>query len=310
MKYLFGPVNSRRLGRSQGIDLIPNNVCNFNCIYCEVGSRGLVTAERREYTPTAEIIAELDQLFADEARSQAIDVFTVTATGEPTLHTGIGRVITHLKRKTAKPVAVLTNGSLLSLPEVRAALLAADIVIPSLDAARPASFRKINRPPTNTDLAAIVAGLQQFTAEFSGQVWLEILLAKGINDQDEDIAALRGAIQEIKPDRVQLNTVVRPPLEKFAQPLSHGELLHVAQQLGGKVEIIAAFKQGESKHFTPLQAEEIVQMLHRRPCTADDIRVALNLEPGAVTSCLDELALAGRIKATPHAGKDYWTTTA
>ncbi len=308
MKYLFGPVNSRRLGRSQGIDLIPNNVCNFNCIYCEVGARGQISGERREYTPTAEIIAELEQLFADEARVTAIDVFTVTATGEPTLHLGIGKVIAYLKGKTTKPVAVLTNGSLLSLPEVRLALLAADIVIPSLDAARPVSYRKINRPLASADLESIIAGLQQFGREFKGQVWLEILLAKGINDQPEDIVALKEAIQRINPSRVQLNTVVRPPLEKFAQPLSHEELLQVAAQLGDKVEIIATFTHGASKNFTPLQAEEIVQMLQRRPCTTADIREALNLEPGAVNECLQELALAGRIKATSHAGKDYWTS--
>ena len=148
MKHLFGPVNSRRLGLSQGIDLLPPKICNFNCIYCEVGPTTLLTCDRKEYVPTAEIIAEIETLLTDKRAVKKIDYFTITATGEPTLHTGIGAVIRFIKDNSDKPVAVLTNGSLLHIKEVRDDLMAADLIIPSLDAALPESYRKINRAAT------------------------------------------------------------------------------------------------------------------------------------------------------------------
>ncbi|MDH5297542.1 MAG: radical SAM protein [Desulfobulbaceae bacterium] len=305
MKYLFGPVNSRRLGLSQGIDLIPSKVCNFNCIYCEVGPTVRLTCERREYFPTAEIIAEIDTLLADPAAA-ALDVFTVTASGEPALHSGMGRVIRHLKARTAKPVAVLTNGSLFHLAEVRQELMAADLVIPSLDAARSESFRKINRPASCTCLEEIIDGLVWFGREFEGKVWLEILLAKGINDSPEDIAALLRAVTAIGPHRIQLNTVVRPPLEPFARPLSREEMEAVAGQFPGRVEIIADFASRERAAGRPVVEAEIVEMLRRRPCTAMDVSEALNFEPALTAAALERLACSGAIRQTEHVGKKYY----
>jgi len=151
MKYLFGPVNSRRLGLSLGIDIMPPKVCNYNCIYCEVGATTRLTCERREYVDTAEVLAELEDFILHREADRPPDVYTVTGSGEPTLHSSIGRIIRFLKAKTTRPVAVLTNGSLFHLAEVREALTVADIVVTSLDAARPESFRKVNRPARCVD---------------------------------------------------------------------------------------------------------------------------------------------------------------
>lgn len=307
MKYLFGPVNSRRLGLSQGIDLIPSKVCNFNCIYCEVGPTVRLTCERREYFPTEEILAEIDTLLADSAAA-ALDVFTVTASGEPTLHSGLGRVIRHIKEKAAKPVAVLTNGSTFHLADVRQELLAADLVIPSLDSARVESYRRINRPAACAVLEEIIDGLSRFVGEFAGEVWLEILLARGVNDSAEDIAALVEAVAKISPARVQLNTVVRPPLESFAHPLTKSEMEAIAGRFPGRVEIIADFSRRRQHVFRPLLEAEILEMLKRRPCTAADICDALNFDPAATAEALARMMENGSVRQSEHVGKTYYQT--
>ena len=307
MKYLFGPVNSRRLGLSQGIDLIPSKVCNFNCIYCEVGPTVRLTCERREYFPTEEIIVEIDTLLADPDAA-ALDVFTVTASGEPTLHSGMGRVIRHIKEKAEKPVAVLTNGSTFHLPDVRQELLAADLVIPSLDSARPESYRRINRPAACAVLGEIIDGLISFVGEFDGKVWLEILLAKGVNDSEEDISALVEAVAKINPDCVQLNTVVRPPLESFAHPLSRAEMEAVAARFTVQVEIIADFSRQQQHAFRPLVEADILEMLKRRPCTVADICDALHFDPAPTAEALARMTDNGLVRQSEHVGKMYYQT--
>ncbi|MGV1100113.1 radical SAM protein [Thiovibrio sp. JS02] len=308
MKYIFGPVNSRRLGISQGIDLVPPKICNFNCIYCEVGATTNLTCERREYIPLAELFAEIDSLLTDPDHIARLDVFTLTASGEPTLHSGIGKVIRYIKEKTSKPVVVLTNGSLFFLPEVRRDLLEADIVIPSLDAAREESYRRINRPASCAPLQELIAGLVQFRKEFPGRIWLEILLAKNINDSPEDIAALAAAVKEIRPDKVQLNTVARPPLESFAKPLTREELEEIACHFSVPVEILVDFTTRSREKFRNPSEDEIIDMLKRRPCTAADVGEALNLEPATTRSILEKLAESGRIIQTSHHGKQYYQT--
>jgi wyosine [tRNA(Phe)-imidazoG37] synthetase (radical SAM superfamily) len=306
MKYLFGPVNSRRLGISQGIDLLPPKICNFNCIYCEVGPTRQLTCERRQYVPTEEIIREIDQLLEDRALVDRLDVFTITASGEPTLHTGIGTIIDHLKNHAAKPVAVLTNGSLLHLADVRRDLANADIIIPSLDSAREESFRRINRPAGCAPLAGLIDGLIEFRKGFQGEMWLEILLAKGINDSPEDIDALVRTVMKIKPDRVQLNTVARPPLEKFALPLERQELEAVASRFPLPVEILVDFSTRKKEKFRSASADEIILMLKRRPCTAADVSEALGLDTDLAATRLTEMADTNLIVKTKHHGKEYY----
>jgi wyosine [tRNA(Phe)-imidazoG37] synthetase (radical SAM superfamily) len=309
MKHLFGPVNSRRLGISQGIDLVPPKICNFNCIYCEVGATTTLTCDRKEYVPLHELLAEIDAVLADRELLDHLDVFTITGSGEPTLHSGIGQVIHHLKEKSQKPVVVLTNGGLFHLPAVRHELREADIVIPSLDAAREESYRRINRPLACSPLAELIEGLIAFRREFSGKLWLEILLAKGINDSDEDIAALVLAVQKIRPDKVQLNTVARPPLESFAKPLTRVELEAVARRLPGPVEILVDFTTRDREKFRNLSEDEIIEMLKRRPCTTNDVSEALNLDPDTTQIMLQQLAASGRIIETTHDDKRYYQTS-
>jgi wyosine [tRNA(Phe)-imidazoG37] synthetase (radical SAM superfamily) len=325
MKHLFGPVNSRRLGLSQGIDLLPPKTCNFNCIYCEINKAPKLSCERGEHVPTEIIIAEIDGLLKDEARVQGLDVFTITASGEPTLHTGIGKIIRHIKEKTNKPVAILTNGSQLHLKEVRQDLMAADIVVPSLDTARPESFRRVNRPAKcSADLETIIAGIVQFSHEFSGEIWLEILLVENINDAPEDITALIDTIGRIKPTRVQLNTVARPPFESFAKPLTRKRMGEIKEEIernfSGPVDILAGSQDheisdsGKGREILPddissdKAENEIHEMLLRRPCTASDIAVTLSLDVEHTSDILKSMVSRGSLTVKIHGGKKYYRT--
>jgi wyosine [tRNA(Phe)-imidazoG37] synthetase (radical SAM superfamily) len=325
MKHLFGPVNSRRLGVSQGIDLLPPKTCNFNCIYCEINKAPQLSCMRGEHVPTEIILDEIDSLLEDAARVNDIDVFTITASGEPTLHSGIGKVIRYIKKNSDKPVAILTNGSQLYLKEVRQDLLDADIVIPSMDAARPESFRRVNRPAKcSPDLETMIKGIADFSREFAGEVWLEILLVESINDSPEDIAALKNAIGRIGPTRVQLNTVARPPFESFAKPLTHKRMEEVKREIEegfeGPVDILTGSwknepsdsgkgREGSVESVSLDKAEdEIIEMLLRRPCTATDIAVTMSLEAERASEILKGMEIRGRVIVKIHGGKKYYRT--
>jgi wyosine [tRNA(Phe)-imidazoG37] synthetase (radical SAM superfamily) len=310
MKHLFGPVNSRRLGLSLGIDLVPAKICNFDCIYCEVGVTTGLTAKRREYTPTSEIIAELEEFFAglDSESAGWPDFVTLTSSGEPTLHTGIGEVIRYVKRQLDIPVAVLTNGALLSDSQVRIDLLAADIVVPSLDAARSTTLAAINRPALEcADPEKIIEGLVCFAEEFGGEIWLEILLVAGVNDSDKDIAALVAAVERIRPDRVQLNTVVRPPAESWARSLPESRMNEIAGSFNNcQVEIIADYSGRAAKRPEHPERMEILEMLKRRPCTRTDICEATGLAGEDLDKILNELGKSSLIRETMHDGRKYY----
>ena len=310
MKHLFGPVNSRRLGLSLGVDLVPAKICNFDCIYCEVGVTTGLTVKRREYSPTSEIIAEFDDFFAglDKDSPGWPDFVTLTSSGEPTLHTGIGEVIRYVKRQLDIPVAVLTNGALMVDPQVRIDLLAADVVVPSLDAARPATLVAINRPaPECADPDEIIEGLVLFAEEFGGEIWLEILLAAGINDSDEDILALVAAVERIRPDLVQLNTVVRPPAESWARSLPEKRMKEIAGSFKNcRVEIIADYSGRAAKRPEQPEKTEILEMLKRRPCTKTDICEATGLNGADIDRLLNELERSSQIRETMHDGRKYY----
>jgi wyosine [tRNA(Phe)-imidazoG37] synthetase (radical SAM superfamily) len=324
MNHIFGPVNSRRLGRSLGIDILPRKICNFDCIYCEVGPTTRLVCDRKEYVPTQSILAEVEEYFSDPAAASRVDVVTVTASGEPTLHSGLGSIIRFLKEKTGKPVAVLTNGTNLGIGEVAEALSRADVVIPSLDTALSSSFRKLNRPARCVDLQEMMDGLVSFSHGYKGELWLEILLARGMNDSDEDIAALVDVLRRMKLSRVQLNTVARPPHERFAMPVDEDRMREIAERLsslpGLRVEIIAhgmsVFERGREvdsgrPHFASSDdaklIDDILQMLKRRPCTAADIdRTFLVGGPEKVERLLEPLVHSGTIEKQHHGDKVFY----
>jgi len=200
-RFVYGPVPSRRLGHSLGVDILPFKTCSLDCVYCQLGSTGKTTNRRRAYFSPRDVLAQIRAVLDS---GQRVDHITFSGSGEPTLNANLGRIIRGLKKITNVPVAVLTNGTLLTRKDVRGDLLAADVVAPSLDAVPARLFRAVNRPHPSLDAGRVVKGLARFRREFRGQIWLEIMLVKGVNDTPDHIRDLRTAVAAIRPDRLQL----------------------------------------------------------------------------------------------------------
>jgi len=319
MNHIFGPVNSRRLGRSLGVDLFTEKICNLNCIYCEVGTTRRLTCQRDQYVPTGRILAEIDTWFGETGRQAEIDVVTVTASGEPTLHSGFGEILAHIKACSGKPVCVLTNGTTLMDPQVRQELALADIAIPSLDAARESSFRKLDRPAGCVHLDEVIRGLIAFSHEYSGRLWLEILFARGINDSDQDVEALQEVIGRMRLERIQLNTVARPPLEEYARPSTGKRLADIARFFrqnnpGCRVDILAVgaptgkgtVQEQDARSENLVQ--EIAEMLKRRPCTAADIETVFHCGgQKRIAQLLKPLIESGNVRTRSYGDRLYYT---
>ena len=299
--YIFGPVPSRRLGRSLGIDITPYKTCTFDCVYCQLGRTTERTVQRKEYVPNDLVLAELKG-FLDKS-VEDIDCITFAGSGEPTLHSKIGEMIDAIKTMTDVPVVVITNGSLLFLEDVRNDLMNADLVLPSLDAATMPVFRAVNQPHESLKVEQIIEGLRIFREAFEGKFWLEIMIVKGLNDQEDEILALLDAVSRIGPDRVQLNTVVRPSADDV-EAAGRGEMIRICERFVGSsgfkgdVEIIADARIGVRADILPL--------LQRRPLTMDEISDALQMHRNEAAKYLRELVDRGDVVSAVHGGKRYF----
>ena len=295
-RYLFGPVPSRRLGISLGIDLVPHKTCLFNCVYCECGRTTNLTCERREYVPTNEVIAELDEFLAT---APDLDYVTFAGSGEPTLHSGIGEIISFIKdRYPHYRVAVLTNSALFTDPDVRAALMRADLVVPSLDAVSEEVFVKINRPSPGITAGQVLEGLLDFAREYTGEVWLEIFIVPGVNDTEKELRLLKDAVIAIEPDRVQVNTLDRPGAEDWVRPASPEAIERIAAMLGGNAGAIGVAYAGRTlPPVTREIRETILATIRRRPCTPRDLATLLGIRPTEVAKHLRVLEAEGLIEA-------------
>lgn len=302
-KYIFGPVPSRRLGRSLGVDIIPSKLCTLDCVYCEVGKTDKRGLARKEYYPTNEILDEVRRALQEFT---AIDHITLSGSGEPTLHSGIGTILHGIKQMTTIPVAVLTNGTLFSLQEVRQALLEADIVSPSLDAVTEAAFQKVDRPHPKLHLAEIIEGLRQFRAEYRGQLWIEVLFVKGYNDAPEDIQRLKEVLDSLRPDKIHINTIVRPPAEPTAQPLSNEQLWYIKNFLGEKAEVISTAYTVHTNSGDTLHEESILAALERRPMTMNDIVQSLSIPEEKLQILLQKMLSAHEVGTEEFDGKVFY----
>lgn len=294
MKYTYGPVPSRRLGLSLGVDVVPRKVCTYNCIYCQVGKTTLHTTERREYIPARSILDDVRESLKDWG--DKVDYIAISGSGEPTLNSKLGEIIRGIKEMTSLPVAVLTNGSLLHLDEVRRDLLEADVVMPSLDAVTPQVFHTLNRSHPTLDVKRVIEGLVEFRKEFKGRIWLEILFCRGVNDDWAEIEKLKETIRVIQPDKVQLNTVMRPSVEDFAYPVSPGRMEQIREALGEGAEVISEFEGRGHEVPWPDLEERVIQLIERRPVTPEDLARTLSVHDLEITKILDGLTKQGKIK--------------
>ncbi len=302
VSHIFGPVPSRRLGFSLGIDPIPFKTCTLDCIYCQLGRTTHKTLVRKEYVKVKEIV---DEVRAAISSGKTIDYLTFSGSGEPTLNSKIGEMIKEIKKFTSIPIAVLTNGTLLTLPEVREALKEADLVIPSLDAVTEEVFYKINRPYPSLRIKEIIAGIKEFRRIYRGKIWLEIMLVKGINDSFEELTALKEIIRDINPDKVQLNTPVRPPAESWVKVLNKKEMEEARDLLGEEVEIIAEFKRKEILAYREDIEEEIQALILRRPVTLEEISATLGVHINELIKYVEVLEKEEKVGVREYQGKRY-----
>lgn len=301
--YVYGPVPSRRLGRSLGIDLVPFKVCSYDCIYCQLGRTTNLTIERSTYTPVEPVLQELR---ARLAQGPTPDYIGLAGSGEPTLHAGIGDIIEGIKTITSVPVAVLTNGSLLYQAEVRQALAGADVVMPSLDAGDATRFQQVNRPHQAIDFDAMVGGLIDFTASFSGQVWLEVFLLDRLTGNRHEVGKVAEWTRRIQPDRVQLNSVARPAADDRARALSFEAMETLATMFDVPVDIARERPASGGATGEATTREALMALLGRRPCTVDGIAEGMALHHNEVIKHLASLREEGKVRESRQGGQVFF----
>jgi len=302
MRYIFGPVPSRRLGRSLGVDLVPFKTCTYDCIYCQLGRTTNKTVERREWVPLDDVLAELEQKLTTKP-----DYITLSGSGEPTLHSRLDELITRIRSMTQVPVAVLTNGSLLWQEKVRRQLMHAHLVIPSLDAGHSSMFQAVNRPHESISFKQMLEGLIAFREEYYGEYWLEVFLLAGHTAVESEAHKIIDCVARIKPDRVQLNTATRPTAEDYAVMADRGRMLDLAAKFDPAAEVVADYHGVHAESDFKAGRDSVLQMIQRRPCSLEDIADGLGMHRNEVLKYIEELDATGLLRKRSSAGKTFYS---
>ena len=309
MKYVFGPVPSRRLGQSLGIDTIPLKTCNWNCVYCQLGRTRPLTNQRKEYFPTQDILDEVHSVLEAHEPGE-IDWVTFVGSGEPLLHTCMGRMIQGVKRLTKLPVAVITNGSLLYLSDVRKELLSADAVLPTLDAGNPILYRKINRPHPEITFSRLVEGLVNFRKEYQGMLWVEVMLVRELNDSLDALQDIARVLETIQPDAVHINLPTRPPVESWVQPPDQEGLMRALAIFGGIAEVVHPAEGSFDLSGYEHPQDAILAIITRHPMRQDEIERTLSFwTAGQVQQVLVGLEASGRAQIVERLGVKFWSAS-
>jgi wyosine [tRNA(Phe)-imidazoG37] synthetase (radical SAM superfamily) len=310
MRFVYGPVPSRRLGQSLGIDPIPHKTCNWNCVYCQLGRTKPVVNQRASFFPPTEIVAEIEEAVAAHDPGE-IEWLTFVGSGEPTLHEGIGWMIRKVKTFSSIPVAVITNGALLHLPGVREELSMADAVLPNLDAGTEDLYRKINRPHPAISFEQHLHGLVKFSREYRGILWPETMLMRGVNDTEEALRDLAEVFRQIAPDKVHLNLPTRPPVEAWVQPPDDEGLMRAMAIIGSAAQIVHPIEGifDLSGHTNIVDA--VMGIISRHPMREVELHRTLALwAPDEVTEALAALESSGRAQVIERYGVCFWSTAA
>jgi wyosine [tRNA(Phe)-imidazoG37] synthetase (radical SAM superfamily) len=311
MKYTFGPVPSRRLGQSLGIDTIPLKTCNWNCVYCQLGRSIPVTNERKEYYPRQEIVDEVRQVVAAHGPRQ-IDWLTFVGSGEPTLHIGIGWLIREVKALSNLPVAVITNGSLLYRPDVRQELMAADAVMPTFDCGSPDLYRRIIRPHPEITFERHVQGLVEFSREYEGKLWVELMLMRGLNDSEEALRDIAAILRQVQPDAVNINLPTRPPAETWVHVPDKAAQMRACAILGTVARVVppteGIFDLDSCGDDSQALVDAIVNVITRHPMSDTDIwQTVQRIAPGKGSEVLSLLEASGRAQSVRRNGSRFWS---
>jgi wyosine [tRNA(Phe)-imidazoG37] synthetase (radical SAM superfamily) len=295
------------LGNSLGVDIIPAKTCTYNCVYCQIGRTLHTSSTRRKFVSVPTVLAEIKKAVAS---GKQIDHISFSGSGEPTLNRDLGTFITGVKRFTRIPVAVITNGSLLWRPEVRHDLRLADVVLPTLDFTTDRTLYRLHRPASGLTASQIIEGLRQFRQGYTGQIWLEVFMVRGVNTQRTELTRLKKVIAVIRPDRVHLNTAVRPGAEKTVVPLSRLEMELVRKFLGPPAEIIAEYSSRKKTGVRRISAPAILDMLKRRPLTVQDMADVLGGRTRAITKTVGALVEKKLVTRKTQGGRTYFMLSA
>jgi wyosine [tRNA(Phe)-imidazoG37] synthetase (radical SAM superfamily) len=285
-KYIFGPVPSRRMGLSLGVSPIPKGHCNYSCVYCQLGRTTSMTNEIKNFYDSKEIVNEVKDYLRNGFN---FDVLTLVGEGEPLLYSNIGDLISELKKITKKPIALITNGALLSDKNIREKIKDIDILLPSLDSYNQEMLRKINRPYGKIIFEDSVLGLEKFSKNFDGQIWIEIMLIKNINDDKNSILEFKKILEKIKYDKVYINVPVRPPAEEWVQIPDEENINFAVNELYGISMESLASEGFYSEEIDDLEA--IISIIKRHPMNQFEIKSFLierkNEKPQEILDKLD-----------------------
>ncbi|MFX1569170.1 MAG: radical SAM protein [Promethearchaeota archaeon] len=306
MKYIYGPVPSRRLGNSLGIDPLPSKTCNYQCIYCQLGKTTNFTNFRKNFFPKEEIIAELERAIGLNEKS--IDYITFVGSGEPTLYKDLKDLILKAKELSNKPICVITNGSLLDQKEIQETLMISDLVLPSLDAGDKKTFVKINRPHPSLQFKNIIQGFKNFKKVFNGQFWIEIMLVRGINDSKEELVKIKEKIDLINPDRIDINVPIRPPVEKWVE-IPDKNTLSILNEVFVDYSNINFPEEGKFRIYSSNFEEELISIIERHPMRQDQIIETFSsptFTKNEIISRLKQLKFQKKIKDTYYINQIFW----
>jgi wyosine [tRNA(Phe)-imidazoG37] synthetase (radical SAM superfamily) len=306
LNHIFGPVPSRRLGRSLGIDPIPLKTCNWNCVYCQLGRSRPVVNLRKEYI-APDLILEQAMRFLDEHDHTDIDWVTFVGSGEPLLNAGLGWMIRELKARCDIPVAVITNGALLHIPDIRQEMLAADALLPSLDAGTAELYRKINRPHARIPFELHLQGLIDFGLEYRGNLWPEVMLIRGMNDSEEALSDLAAAFRKIKPDCIHLNLPSRPPAETWVRPADEEGILRAMAFLGNVGQVVHPAEGNYERGGESDPLSSILAIIQRHPMREDEVKHTLAYwQPEGASQTFEYIAASGRVQIVERNGVRFW----
>jgi len=310
MSYVFGPVPSQRLGRSLGIDPVPLKTCNFSCLYCQLGRTQPLVNLRREYTPPREVLRQVEYAL-ERLGSDGVDWLTFVGSGEPTLHCDLGWLIRRVKALSPLPVAVITNGTLLYIPAVRHAVQTADAVLPSLDAGSPGLFRRIARPHPTCTFDRLTDGLITFRREYTGKLWLEVMLVGRVNDSESALNDIASAARLIEPDEIRIGVPTRPPAETWVCRPDEEALMRAATILGRVTRVVYPSGGELSAGVETDDPDALIDIITRHPMREDELeRCFPTWPPGGVRAVLTDLKSAGEAQMVERHGLRFWAAKA